>query len=90
MRAWTLGFPPAYDEAVRIPGNSKMPGGYAFRTRDDAVAYVREHPREAGTYGPYEIEIEGDDFDASTVDDEGIRVLRVEARLINPDTGEPA
>lgn len=36
VRAWTLGFPPAYEKAVRISGNGKAPGGYIFQTGEVA------------------------------------------------------
>ncbi len=58
MRAWTLGYPPAYERAVRMPGNGKAPGGYAFRTRDAAEAYAASHA-EAGRYAAWEMELPG-------------------------------
>jgi len=91
MRAWTLGFPPGYEAAVRMPGNAKMPGGYAFRTHEEAVKYVVNNPLDAGRFQPYEMEIPGDDFDAVTEQHatKPCRVLLVSAPFINPDTGLP-
>jgi len=65
--AWTLGFPAAYDRAILIPGNAKAPGGYAFRTRAEALAYVAATP-EASSYGAYRMYLPGS-FDACTTDD---------------------
>jgi hypothetical protein len=64
-RAWTLGYPPAYDEAVRIPGNTKSPGGIVFSTAFEAVAWATIHAddeghpadRGPGTWAPYQIEL---------------------------------
>ena len=56
MRAFTLGYPGTYDQHVRTPGNGKAPGGYVFRTRQDAVAYRDSHA-EAARYEPYEMEL---------------------------------
>lgn len=56
--AWTLGYPPAYDQAVLVPGNAKAPGGYAFRTRKEAITYARTHS-EAKRYGPYKMYLPG-------------------------------
>lgn len=77
-----------------MSGNAKMPGGYAFRTREEAAQYIADNPKEAGRYAPYEIELPGDDFEAVTVEysapDHGdCRALTVEAPFINPDTGLP-
>jgi hypothetical protein len=55
--AWTLGYPPAYDVAVRLPGNAKAPGGYAFRTKRDALHHVATHA-DAAHYRPYAIELD--------------------------------
>jgi hypothetical protein len=57
-RAWTLGTPAGYEEIIRIPGNSKAPGGYAFPTREEAEEYVRTH-EDASAYAPYAIELSG-------------------------------
>ena len=54
MRAWTLGYPPAYERALRMPGNGKAPGGYAFRNREEAEAYAASHA-EAGRYAAWEM-----------------------------------
>ena len=131
MRAWTLGLPSAYEKAVRIPGNSKAPGGIVFRSREDALAWREEHGEERylahGTtpsaWEPYEIELpcepghldEVISWDRRTVSaafhswhqkavafdmrcavcmDDKLEgdlphvALLVEARFINPDTGE--
>ena len=87
MRAWTLGYPPAYEKAIRISGNAKQPGGFAFRTREDAAHYAATH-RHASTYAPYEMSL-SDEFDRVTKFVGDCYVLLVEAPLINPDTGEP-
>lgn len=55
-RAWTLGFPPAYEVSVRMKGNGKAPAGYIFRTRQDAADYAASHPK-ASKYEPYEVEL---------------------------------
>ena len=55
VHAWTLGSPKAYDIATKIPGNAKAPGGYCFRSKREAEAYVRAHRAEAGRYRPYPI-----------------------------------
>jgi hypothetical protein len=52
--AFTLGYPPAYEKAIRIEGNGKAPGGYVFRTRDEAAQYAASHA-EANRYGVYAI-----------------------------------
>ena len=67
MRAWTLGTPGHYERAVRVPGNAKAPGGYAFRTREEAERYNAE--KCDGRYAAWEMDIPGDDFDAATTDD---------------------
>lgn len=54
-RAWTLGGP-RYPISVRKPGNSKAPGGFAFRTYADAMNYASDH---ALAYEPYEMVIPG-------------------------------
>lgn len=59
MKAWTLGYPPGYKEAIRIPGNSKAPGGYVFKTKREALEYVDANPIEAGRYAPYRVELPG-------------------------------
>ena len=68
MRAFTLGYGPAYEKAIRMVGNGKAPGGYCFRTRDDAIQHSLTHD-DAERFSPYEIEIPGDDYDAVTTDD---------------------
>jgi hypothetical protein len=65
MRAWTLGYGPAYERAVRVPGNAKAPGGYAFRTKHEAERYARAHAEDT-VYEAWEMEIPGDDFLAAT------------------------
>ncbi len=65
MRIWTLGYPPAYEKAVRIPGNSKAPGGFAFRTREDAEDYARTHA-DAGRYAAWQMVINGSFEDCTT------------------------
>lgn len=65
MRAWTLGYPPAYERNVRIPGNAKAPGGYLFRTKADAIHHAATHA-DAMRYGPYEIELPGTYEEAAT------------------------
>lgn len=55
MRAWTLGSPRSYDSAVKMKGNGKAPGGYAFRTREDALSYKAS--LEDSAYEPYEMEL---------------------------------
>jgi hypothetical protein len=67
IRAWTLGFPPGYEKAIRIVGNAKAPGGYVFRTRDAAVEYAASHV-EAERYAPYEIVLPGTYEEAVTTD----------------------
>lgn len=66
MRAWTLGYPPAYERSVRIPGNAKAPGGYVFRTQKAAIRYAAKH-EEASRYAPYEIML--DDYRQSVTRD---------------------
>ena len=63
-RAWTLGNRTGYERAVRMPGNAKAPGGYAFRSREEAEAYVRQGGYE---YGVWEMELPGS-FDDCTTD----------------------
>jgi len=58
MRAWTLGNPDHYESIVRIPGNAKAPGGYAFRTKGEASQYAIGHA-EASIYAPFQIELPG-------------------------------
>ena len=67
MKAWTLGYPPAYEQATKIPGNAKAPGGYAFRTRMAALSYAASHA-EAERYGPFPIYLPGT-FDECTTTD---------------------
>lgn len=50
-----MGTPGQYDRAVRLAGNAKAPGGYAFRTKVDAEAYLADHPELP--YRPYEMEL---------------------------------
>lgn len=52
--AWTLGFPPAYEVAVRMAGNGKAPGGYIFRSRRAALMFRAAHP-DAQRYRPYRV-----------------------------------
>lgn len=66
-RAWTLGYPPAYDIAVAMPGNGKAPGGYAFRTKRDAEHYRRTH-NEAKRFRPYVMYIPGTFEECTTTD----------------------
>lgn len=56
MRAWTLGYPPAYEHAIRVPGNAKAPGGYLFPTHEAAVEHTRTH-LDAARYEPFEVEL---------------------------------
>lgn len=66
VKAFTLGYPPAYEKAVRIPGNAKAPGGYAFRTKADAEAYVAGHEDPSvRSYKPYAMLLP-DTFEACT------------------------
>lgn len=67
MRAWTLGYPPAYERAIRIPGNAKAPGGYVFRTKKAALEHARTHD-DAVRYRPYRIELPGRYEDETTND----------------------
>lgn len=141
QRAWTLGYPPSYEEAVRIEGNAKAPSGIIFQTRESAVVWRDENIDEKylaegdgpGSWEPYEVELpNGWDQDTSTDrravwtafhdwhvlgtdmaprhrrppakldlrcglcmgdDAEGElphTALLVEARFVNPDTGELA
>ena len=43
-----------YETAVRVPGNAKAPGGYVFRTYNEARQYALDN-EEARHYEPYEI-----------------------------------
>lgn len=65
--AWTLGFPPAYKEAIQIPGNTKAPGGYAFRTMGEAMVYSNTH-EEAARYRPFRIYLPGTFEECTTTD----------------------
>ncbi len=67
MRAFTLGYPPVYERAVRMFGNAKAPGGYAFRTRKAAERYARSHA-ETGGYAAWEMELP-DTFERCTTRD---------------------
>jgi hypothetical protein len=73
-----------------MAGNAKQPGGYAFRTREEALVYSKAH-KEANLFAPYEIELPVM-FGAATTWDMVAKcdLLVVEAPLVNPDTGEPA
>jgi len=68
MRVWTLGYGPVYEIAVRTPGNAKAPGGYAFRTREDAEAYAASHLPECQGRLAWEMEIPGSFEDCTTTD----------------------
>jgi hypothetical protein len=58
VRAFTVGYPPAYKKAIRIPGNGKAPSGAAFRTHEDAVAFIRGGKHgDATNLAAYEMEL---------------------------------
>jgi len=65
--AWTLGEPTYYLLVVRIPGNAKAPGGYAFRTMADAANYANTH-EEAARYRPFQIYLPGTFEECTTTD----------------------
>jgi hypothetical protein len=88
-RAWTLGYPPGYEKAIRTPGNGKAPGGYAFPTRAAATAYASSHP-EAARYAPYEVEMPGTYAECTTRDQAAADVARHRWHTVSTDPDDPA